>query len=109
MIFYATECVRVRELHDIEAQSFFFQILKPNPGHLFVTSFFFFELGSMRFSSDFAFLSRVLPASFRSSASLLFSSSKSGFAIPSFSSLNLRTYSKISIASSTLKYIDRIC
>lgn len=24
MIFYATECVRVRELHDIEAQSFFF-------------------------------------------------------------------------------------
>lgn len=56
----------------------------------------------MRFSRDFAFLFLDLPASFRSSASLFFSSSKSGFAVPSFSSLNLRTYSKISMASSTL-------
>lgn len=79
-----------------------FQILKPKPGHLFVESFFLFEPVSMRFSSDFAFLLRALPASLRSSESLLFSSSKSGFAIPSFSSLNLRTYSNISIASSTL-------
>lgn len=56
----------------------------------------------MRFSSDFAFLFRDLPASFNSSASRFFSSSKSGFAVPSFSSLNFRTYSSISIASSTL-------
>lgn len=56
----------------------------------------------MRFCSDFAFLLRALPASFRSSANLFFSSSKSGFAVPSCSSLNLRTYSSISMASSTL-------
>lgn len=115
---YVTECAGAGEQKEMEVEIFFllnkilpgfsFQSLKPKPPHLFVPSFFvFFEFGSMRFSSDFAFLSRVLPASFRSSVSLLFSSSKSGFAIPSFSSRSLRTYSKISIASSTLKKIHK--
>ena len=107
MILYVTECARVKcELIWVNKSLYFyfyFQILKPKPGHLFVPSFFvLLELGSMRFSSDFAFLLRDLPASFKSSDSRFFSSSKSGLAIPSFSSLNLRTCSNISMASSTL-------
>lgn len=83
------------------------QLLNPNADHFFDVSLFFvlLERGSMRFSSDFAFLFRDRPASFNSSASRFFSSSKSGFAVPSFSSLNFRTYSSISIASSTLKVL----
>lgn len=60
------------------------QFLNPNADHFLEPSFFvLLELGSMRFSNDFAFLFRDLPASFRRSASLFFSSSKSGFAVPS--------------------------
>ncbi|PON93385.1 hypothetical protein TorRG33x02_109560 [Trema orientale] len=60
------------------------------------------EFASRRVSSDRPFLLRTLPASFSNSANLLFSSSTSGFAVPSFSSLMPTTCSKISIASSNL-------
>lgn len=87
------------------------QLLNPKADHFFEVSFFVLvlELGSIRVSSDFAFLFRDLPAAFKSSASLFFSSSKSGFAVPSFSSLNLRTYSRIFIASSTLQISSEQC
>ena len=61
------------------------------------------ELVSSRVSRDLAFLFLVLPASFNNSASLRFSSSTSGFAVPSFSSLMPTTYSRISMASSSLQ------
>lgn len=60
------------------------------------------ELASRRFSKDLPLLLRTLPASFNNSANLLFSSSTSGFAVPSFSSLIPTTNSNIFIASSNL-------
>lgn len=70
------------------------------PPLLFTVFVFWFESRSV--SSDRFFLLRTLPASFSSSASLFFSSSTSGFAVPSFSSLIPTINSRISIASSSL-------
>lgn len=68
--------------------------------------FISWELVSRRVSNDLLdLLFRALPASFNNSSNLRLSSSTSGFAVPSFSSLMPTTYSKISMASSTLQNI----
>lgn len=116
---YANPCQNKIQLIKPSTYTFFFLFLDSDKyfnlmyivhNHTIIKSLFIVLgrwLASSRFSSDLAFLFRTLPASFSSSANLFFSSSTSGFAVPSFSSLTPTMYSSIWIASSNLQRASR--
>lgn len=98
-IFHITSSLSLREQGEGEIPS---SKTKSRDNLFEASSFILYELESRRFTRELPFLILALPASFNSMASLSFSSATSGFAVPSFSSLNLSMYSNITVASSTL-------